>query len=213
MLTLTGINTFNGNTTVDGGALFMPGGSLTSPTDYVGYAASGSFTQTGGTNAAPAGTVLILGFSTAASSGTYSLSGGSPRVTIVWRTHSDVIRHGAASSNQAATVSIGGCSFYLGNESHADFHLNGSYSLSGSGLLSAYAESVGNSSSGSFTQTGGLNSVTGYLLEIGFNQGGSGSYIPSAEAACLRCAVRNYWLRLTSGNAIGYSACSPAARI
>ena len=72
-LTLTGSNTYSGSTTVDGGTLQMPSGSLASPTQYIGYSASGSFLQSGGSNGVSY--ALVLGNSVG-SSGTYSLSGG-----------------------------------------------------------------------------------------------------------------------------------------
>ena len=74
MLTLTGVNAYNGATTVDGGTLQMPSGSLASPNQYIGYSATGSFTQSGGTNSLSNN--LFLGYN-AGSNGTYSLSGGS----------------------------------------------------------------------------------------------------------------------------------------
>ena len=51
ILTLTGSNTYSGSTTVDGGTLQMPSGSLASPTQYVGYSGSGTVLQSGGVNA------------------------------------------------------------------------------------------------------------------------------------------------------------------
>ncbi len=50
-LTLTGSNTYSGSTTVDGGTLQIVGGSLASPTQYVGYSGTGALLQSGGVNA------------------------------------------------------------------------------------------------------------------------------------------------------------------
>ena len=52
---------------------------------------------------------------------------------------------------------------------------SGTYSLSGSGLLSELHEYIGYSGTGSFTQTGGTHSVSGDLY-LGYNAGGSGTY-------------------------------------
>ena len=55
---------------------------------------------------------------------------------------------------------------------------SGSYTLSGSGYLSASAatEYIGNSGSGAFTQTGGTNIVGGGIIYLGSNPGSSGTY-------------------------------------
>jgi autotransporter-associated beta strand protein len=73
MLTLPGANTYGGSTTVDGGTLQLPAGSLASPTQFVGYSGSGSITQSGGTNS-PSNS-LYLGYNSSGN-GTYSLSAG-----------------------------------------------------------------------------------------------------------------------------------------
>ena len=60
---------------------------------------------------------------------------------------------------------------YLGNNTGS----LGAYSLSGSGLLTGAAETIGNSGVGIFTQTGGTNSASGDLY-LGNNTGGVGNY-------------------------------------
>ena len=55
------------------------------------------------------------------------------------------------------------------------FGSSGTYSLSGSGLVSAYAEYVGFSGTGAFTQSGGTNSASNGLYLSG-NVGASGTY-------------------------------------
>ncbi len=52
---------------------------------------------------------------------------------------------------------------------------NGSYSLSGSGMLVANQEVIGDESFGAFTQFGGTNSVSNGIV-LGENLGSSGSY-------------------------------------
>ena len=49
-LMLSGINTLGGNLIVDGGTLQVPGGGLAPANQYIGYSATGSFAQSGGTN-------------------------------------------------------------------------------------------------------------------------------------------------------------------
>ena len=52
---------------------------------------------------------------------------------------------------------------------------NGTYSLS-SGGLSANEQYVGYNGKGTFTQSGGTNSIAGGALVLGYNSGSSGTY-------------------------------------
>ena len=52
---------------------------------------------------------------------------------------------------------------------------SGTYNLSGTGQLSAFLEYIGYSGTGTFTQTGGTNTISGYLW-LGLNSGSSGTY-------------------------------------
>ena len=52
---------------------------------------------------------------------------------------------------------------------------NGTYSLGSSGLLSAWSETVGNSGTGNFTQSGGTNTISRNLY-IGESAGSNGTY-------------------------------------
>ena len=63
----------------------------------------------------------------------------------------------------------------------------GIYDLSGSGLLSASNQYVGYSGTGTFTQSGGTNSVY-YNLYLGYDSGASGTY-NLGDTALLSCAV------------------------
>ena len=134
--------------------------------EYIGYSGTGTFTQSGGTNTVTG--ILILG-ANAGSSGTYSLSGGSLTVG----DYEAVGYCGTGSFTQSGgthTVTA----LYLGTDAGA----SGSYTLSdsGSGSLLSVAgnEYVGYSGTGTFTQTGGSNTV-GNNLCVG-TQGGTGSY-------------------------------------
>ncbi len=73
-LTLTGSNTYSGNTTVDGGTLQIPIGSLASPNQYVGYSATGTLLQSDGANALGGNCQLYLAYNPS-SSGNYNLIG------------------------------------------------------------------------------------------------------------------------------------------
>ena len=152
------------------GNVQMTGGSLAGGTDFVGASGAGSFAQTGGT--AGAG-YLWLGYGSG-SSGTYNLSGGSLLVS-----YSIV---GGASAIGSFTQSGGTATagnLYLGGFPYSGLASgSGTYNLSGSGLLSAGNEQVGIvgslfSGTGSFTQSGGTNSVSQQLNVHGFSVGGS----------------------------------------
>ena len=71
-LMLSGINTLGGNLIVDGGTLQVPGGGLAPANQYIGYSATGSFAQSGGTNSVSGS--LYIG-NNSGSSGSCSLSG------------------------------------------------------------------------------------------------------------------------------------------
>ena len=120
-LTLTGMNTFAGSTTVSSGTLQLAAGSLAPPNadEFVGSGGTGSFVQTGGTNA----------------------------------------------------INTSSNSLYLGYNS-GDI---GSYVLNGSGFLTANTEYVGFQGSGTFTQSGGTNSLSGSLT-LAQSAGSSGTY-------------------------------------
>jgi adhesin HecA-like repeat protein len=60
----------------------------------------------------------------------------------------------------------------------------GTYNLSGSGILSAATQIVGNSGTGIFTQSGGQGSATGSLY-VGYLTGSSGSYALSGSGSTL----------------------------
>ena len=55
----------------------------------------------------------------------------------------------------------------------------GNYSLSGTGSLNSYVERIGYSGSGNFTQSGGVNTISGYSLFLGYKAGSNGTYLLS----------------------------------
>jgi fibronectin-binding autotransporter adhesin len=166
LLTLTGPNTFSGTTTVDGGTLQLSSGGLASPTQYVGYSATGSFVQWGGVNAPSVN--LYLGYNPA-SIGTYSLSGGSLSAVVESAGYS-----GSGSFTQSGGTNAAG-TLVLGQSAGS----TGTYNLTGGGLFCANGGYIGYSGSGSFTQSGGTNSLPGSgfnILYLGYNAGSNGTY-------------------------------------
>jgi autotransporter-associated beta strand protein len=137
--------------------------------EYIGYIGSGSFTQSGGTNAVSYGLLLGTG---SGSSGTYNLSGSG---LLSAGTVGEYIGFsGSGSFAQSSGTNAMPSGLYLGTNSGA----RGTYNLSGSGLLSVtgtIGQYIGFSGSGSFTQSGGTNAVTSGLL-LGSSSGGSGTY-------------------------------------
>ena len=80
MLSLSGTSSVLGGSSVNGGTLQIPSGSLTAATEYVGTNGNGTVTQTGGTNTIT--NALYLGLNPG-SIGTYNLSGGLLVVTSI----------------------------------------------------------------------------------------------------------------------------------
>ena len=141
-----------------------------SAAQFVGYAGTGTFIQSGGTNAISSGAGLYLG-SNATGSGTYILTDNgqlSAMVPVRW-----IFRrwklHPVGGTN---TISS---SLYLGQNSTG----NGTYRLSDGGELSAASEYVGPDGRGTFTQSGGSNATSG-SLRVGNSSGSTGTYNQSA---------------------------------
>ena len=134
MLTLTGSNSCGGNTTVDGGTLQVPCGSLNSPTQYVGYSATGALLQSGGVNTITGTGGLYLG-TAAGASGTYNLIGGS----LSCGSYEYVGLAGSSTFTQS-----GGTNSITYVEGAVLVGSNGAYNLSGNGLLSTFYEGIAN---------------------------------------------------------------------
>jgi len=168
ILTITGMNTYGGSTTVDGGTLQIPSGSLYSPTQYVGYSGTGSFTQSGGTNFASVSGSLLLGYNVG-SYGTYNLSGSG----LLTAQNEQIGQSGTGSFTQSSgtnSLSRGQLGLALGYNVGS----YGTFNLSGSGLLVASNELIGYSGTGSFTQSGGTNHHSG--LTLGDSASSTGTY-------------------------------------
>jgi fibronectin-binding autotransporter adhesin len=160
-LTLTGANTYTGDTLVNAGTVQLGvGGSLTNTQVIVGPGATfniaggsllttGFFIQAGGTT--PAVVNLTSG----------SLTTG----------ETDVGDTGANSFIQTGGIHSVANTLILG----IDVGTNGSYSLSGSGQLSTSTTIIGGLGHGDFAQTGGVHTVAN-IMTLGGATGGSGNY-------------------------------------
>ena len=166
----------------------------------VGEYATGNFTQSGGTNTIS--TFLALG-EYAGGNGTYSLSGGQLSITGTFVDAGERIGcSGSGNFTQSGgTNSTGSLALAYSSGS------SGTYSLSGSGLLSATNEYIGYYSAARalFQQTGGMNSVTylsidsggryqlsggtlqinGGLTDSGIFDGGNSSAVLSSGSSCI----------------------------
>ena len=127
-MTFSGSNTNSGSTTVDGGTLQIVSGLLTSPTQYVGYSATGTLLQSGGVNTLTSSGQLYLGYNPG-SSGTYNLSGSGQ----LSASYESIGYSGTGNFIQSGGVhTITGTSgLYLGYNPGS----SGSYNLSGNGVL------------------------------------------------------------------------------
>ena len=132
-------------------------------TDMGCFGVTGTFTQSGGTQAVS--NLLQLGF---AGTGAYSLSGGFLNASYTMIGYMGLDATGAFTQSGGTNASS---YLYLG---YNDF-TSGTYSLSGSGLLSTNIEYLGYSGTGSFTQSGGTNAVSGSLC-LAYTSGSSGTY-------------------------------------
>src|SRR5262245_11152968 len=137
----------------------------------------GALTQSNGTLITSSGLDLVVAWGTG-STGLYTLNGGS-----VQASQSEFIGNkGTGTFNQSGgtnTIIPNGIgSLFVGQLAGS----NGAYILSGSGQLISYeSEYIGNLGSGTFTQTGGTNTINGAKdLILGNGAGGSGTYAISA---------------------------------
>lgn len=137
----------------------------------------GALTQSNGALTISSGLDMVVAWG-AGSTGVYTLSGGS-----VQASQSELIGNkGTGTFNQSAgmnTILANGVgAFFVGQLAGS----NGAYNLSGTGqLISNESEYIGNLGSGTFTQTGGTNTINGAKdLILGNGAGGSGIYTISA---------------------------------
>jgi hypothetical protein len=178
---LSGTDLVVGHGTGSTGTYALSGGALVAnQSEYVGLSGSGTFTQSAGTNTINASLVgsMDIGINPTAS-GTYNLSG---TATLTSNASEYVGDQGVGSFIQTGgsnSISGTGKSLYIGYSPGGV----GSYTLgSGSLQVSGGSEYVGHGASGSpiggtFTQTGGTNTVGGgFGLHIGYSGGVTGVY-------------------------------------
>ena len=166
-------NLYLGSAVLSGAIALQSGGLAVNGNAQIGYAGTGAFTQTGGTQTISK--ALFVG-SGLGSSGSYSLTAG----LLSLGTSESVGYSGTGAFSQ-----IGGSNTISGtNVLYVGYNPGsvGTYSLSGSGKLSAANEFVGYWGTGNFAQAGGtnsvsgINSVSGNNLFIGGNAGSNGTY-------------------------------------
>ena len=151
------------------GAYSLTAGSLTAAYEWVGVNGAGTFTQTGGSNTVTE--YLQLAHLAAGSTGSYTLSGGTLSCKVI-----EIGETGTGEFAQSGGIHTVSAALYLG------FNGTGTYLLSGtdSCRLSAPDEYIGgyyanNTGNGTFTQTGGRNTV-GNALHIGRGTASSAAY-------------------------------------
>lgn len=175
------------------GSYNLSAGSLSAGYEYVGNSGAGTFTQSGGTNTCRY--PLYVGYNSG-SSGTYNQSGGVNTITNNAPLYLGDFGSSSGSYNLSGSGSLSAVSEYLGytgsgtftqsggtnnigNGSNPPGYLylgynsgaGGTYNLSGSGLLSASYENVGQSGTGTFTQSGGTNACSSNLYLTTFSSG------------------------------------------
>jgi len=140
----------------------------------VGNSGTGTFTQSGGTSTP--GPSLYLGYYPG-SSGTYTLNAGS--LSLFSGGQGLCVGYsGAGTFTQSGGTNTPSGGLFLGYRSES----SGTYTLSAGSLSlppGAQGLYVGYSGGGTFTQTGGTNTVAGNFY-IGYSPGGSGTYSLSA---------------------------------
>ncbi|MGA2440221.1 MAG: autotransporter-associated beta strand repeat-containing protein [Tepidisphaeraceae bacterium] len=134
--------------------------------EQVGISGTGTFTQTGGTHTVT-GTFVDGGNS--GGTGTYNFSGGTLTIADEYVGYDGIGTFIQTGGTNTITGSTGGL-FRVGRDPGSQ----GYYTLS-DGILNANAEQVGVSGTGTFTQTGGTNTVTG-TLTVAANAGSAGTY-------------------------------------
>lgn len=156
-LNLAGSANVSGEYRLNSGDLVLSSGC------YVGYRGTGQITQSGGTSQALA---LYMGY-LAGSSGTYTMTGGSLAAGTQYVGYNGTGRFvQSGGSNTHATANL-----YVGRSTNG----NGTYELSGTGVLGVNYEDIGYGSPGSFLQSGGTHTVAG-ALTLGSSSGKSGSF-------------------------------------
>ena len=190
-------NLYLGSPTLSGVIALQGGGLAVNGNAQIGYSGTGVFTQSGGTQTISK--ALFVG-SELGSSGSYSLNAG----LLSLQSNESVGYSGTGAFSQT-----GGTNTINNNNNHNTLNLGynpgsiGTYSLSGSGKLSAANEFLGYWGMGNFVQAGGTNIVSGSNLFIGGNAGSNGTYSLSGSGVLTAPIV---YLGYAAGNgSIGMS--------
>ncbi len=153
----------------DGSYQLSGTGILSAYREYIGNSGTGNFTQSGGTNLVTQS--MYVGANSSGGDGSYTMTGGTLQASDDGM-DLEVGRFGSGEfTHSGGIVALGSGELKVGSNSLSD----GSYQLSGTGILSAYREYIGNSGTGSFTQSGGTNVISDTLY-IAWHEGSSGTY-------------------------------------
>jgi T5SS/PEP-CTERM-associated repeat protein len=177
-ITLNSLGVNNTSATAIPATLSMAANNLTTGeldvgwSGFGGFGGAGTFTQSGGVTTVN-GAGLYVGVN-GTDIGTCNLSG---TASLVASTSEVVGSSGTGVFNQTGgtnTMNAAGFHLYLGSSAGS----TGTYNLSGAGALAAQSEYVGYSGTGIFNQTGGTNTIGGFLnrLYLGYNAGSTGTY-------------------------------------
>ncbi len=143
----------------------MTDGTLASTIEYVGFNNTGNFVQSGGVNSASnTGSVIWLGYNSASSSGSYTISGGtvSPE-----RIRMGYLGQGSITQTGGVVATSIALSIAYSNAAN--------YTLTGGQLNAPNATmNVGTFAAGTFTQSSG-GSVNVSTANIGADAGSSGT--------------------------------------
>jgi hypothetical protein len=174
-----GSNTFAvGNYTLGGGTL-----SVSNSVEYVGFAGTGNFNQTGGTHSLSGGSQLFLGLAPN-STGTYTLGAGASLNAS--SSYEYVGANTVGNFNQTGgTNSLSSVGLLVVGE---NANSTGTYTLAGGSLaaVSNTYEYVGNAGLGNFNQTGGVNSLSsGSQLVLGNSANTTGNYTLGAGGSLI----------------------------
>ncbi len=174
-----GTNTVNnylflGDNPGSNGTYNLSGGTLSTPVMYLGYSGIGRFEwfcngfTTPWLYLGPSPT-LAMGFNfdmATLISGTL-FNGTALSITGLAAMHLEITNNATATQSGNTSVSIG--HLKLGTTAGS-----GTYDLSGAGQLSATSELIGDNSTGTFTQTGGTNTIS--TLTLGFGPSSNATY-------------------------------------
>jgi autotransporter-associated beta strand protein len=150
---------------------FAVGGNNSSTTFSGGLSGSGSLTKIGAAVLTITGSSALGGY-LAVDGGTLAMPSGRLSAPNQYVGYSGTGNFAQSGGTNAASNSL-----YLGYNAGGAPGTpgRGTYNLSGSGLLTASSESIGYAGSGSFTQSGGTNTVSGVLV-LGQSASSAGSY-------------------------------------